>query len=176
MAARSARLFFAAWPPPDVQGALGTAAQALQRECGGRAVPARNIHLTRVFLGSVAREHHSRLEKLAAAARAPRFELRLDRVAWWRHNRIVWAGVPECPLALSALVEQLERGLSSAGFHFDRRPYAAHITLVRNARRAPARATAVSVTWPVNRFALMESAASGQGRAYDMLLEWPLTA
>lgn len=172
----TARLFFAAWPAPEVQQALERQARDFTRECGGRAIPARNIHLTLVFLGDVARERLAQLEALAGAVTAPRFDLDVDRVEYWRHNRIVWASVARCPEALLALVERLEQGLSSAGFRFDKRSYVPHITLLRNARRAPPEFAIPAIAWPVGRFALVESAQRGRGRVYEVLREWPLTA
>jgi 2'-5' RNA ligase len=174
VAAGSARVFFAAWPPPNVQVALGKLAQALQRQCGGRAVPARNIHLTLVFLGDVARERLAALRALAATVSVSRFEMSIDRAGYWRHNRIVWAAMAKCPAALPELVERLEQRLAPADFQFDRRTYVPHITLLRNARRAPTGAEVPAVAWPVTRFALMESVPRGSGRAYEMLLEWPV--
>ncbi|MND04219.1 RNA 2',3'-cyclic phosphodiesterase [compost metagenome] len=73
-------------------------------------------------------------------------------------------------------MQRLESGLSSADFRFDRRAYAPHITLLRNARRAPANATMRTIAWPVSRFALVESVKREKGRAYEVLKEWPLTA
>jgi 2'-5' RNA ligase len=172
----TSRLFFAAWPAPEVQQALGKLAQDLKHECGGRAIPTRNIHLTLVFLGDVARDRLAQLEALAAAVTAPRFSLDVDRVEYWRHNRIVWAGIERCPEALLELVKRLESGLASADFRCDQRAYAPHITLLRNARRAPADATMRTVAWSVSRFALVESAQREKGRAYEVLKDWPLTA
>lgn len=169
-----ARLFFAVWPSPEIQRALGQWGEVLQRNCGGRAVPARNIHLTLVFLGDVARGRTETLETLAATVAGAPFGLTVDHVAFWRHNHIAWAGVLECPAALTRLVGQLEQLLSEAGFQIDRRPYVPHITLVRNARRAPAQRSSRPIQWPVERFALMESVPRDRGRAYEVIREWPL--
>ena len=172
----TARLFFAAWPAPEVQQGLGKLALDLERKCGGRAIPARNIHLTLVFLGDIARERLGQTDTLAAAVTAQPFDLDLDRVGYWRHNRIVWAGVSRCPGALPVLVERLELGLSSAGLRFDKRAYVPHVTLLRNARRGPPETELPSIGWPVARFALVESVQRDRGRAYEVLREWPLTA
>jgi RNA 2',3'-cyclic 3'-phosphodiesterase len=174
--AETARLFFAVWPAPAVQRSLGEAAERLQRACGGRAMPARNIHLTLVFLGDVPYGRTAALGALAARIDAAPFELRLDRTAYWRHNRIVWAGTAHCPPALARLVEQLEEGLSAQGCSFDRRRYVPHVTLVRNARRAPPAGLPCQVDWPVTRFALIESVAHERGRIYQVRQEWPLAA
>lgn len=175
MASDTARLFFAAWPPPQVQQALGKLAQDLKRECGGRAIPSRNIHLTLAFLGNVDRGRLARLEQIAAAVSAQCFELNVARVEYWRHNRIVWAGVEHCPEALQSLALRLEQALSPVGFRFEVRPYVAHITLLRDARRAPSASAVPPIHWPVSRFALVESVPAAQGRGYEVVRDWPLS-
>lgn len=169
-----ARLFFAAWPAPEIQNSLGALARELQRQCGGRAVPARNIHLTLVFLGNVECDRRARIESLAATVTAPRFELSVDRVEYWRYNRIVWAGVERSPEALGELVGRLEGALAAEGFRFDGRPYVPHITLLREARRAPAAAATPAIEWPVARYALVESVQKDRARMYEVRREWPL--
>jgi 2'-5' RNA ligase len=172
----TARLFFAAWPVPLVQQALGKLAKSLERECGGRALPAHNIHLTLVFLGDVARDRLPRLEAIAAEISTPQFDLSVNRIEYWRHNRIVWAGVEHCPDALQSLVARLEQTLAAEGFRFDRRPYVPHVTLLRNARRAPSESATQAVAWPVGRYALVESVERERRRVYEVLREWPLVA
>ena len=174
-ATETARLFFAAWPSPELQESLGRLAQSLKRECGGRAIPAHNIHLTLAFLGDVARGRVSRLEEIAAAVSGQRFELNIARVEYWRHNRIVWAGVEHCPGALRALAAGVEQALSPEGFRFDRRPYVPHITLLRDAHRAPASSTIPAVPWRVYDLALVESVPRERGRVYEVLRDWPLS-
>ena len=174
--AETARLFFAAWPATEVQRALGGVAQRAQRECGGRAVPVHNIHLTLVFLGNVAHGRLAEVETLAATISAPRFALAVDRLDYWRHNRIVWGGVEECPEALRALVARLEQVLATAGFRFDQRPYVPHITLLRDARRAPAETRTSPVAWPVAEFALVEAVQLERASVYEVLRRWPLGA
>lgn len=172
---RPARLFFALWPDAAIQHALGRLGRALQRQCGGRPLPPRNIHLTLAFLGEVARERVAELEALAAAVRSPRFSFDVDCVEYWRHNRIVWAGVTRCPAALPTLVQGLEQGLSAAGFSVEKHSsYVPHVTLLRDARRAPAGAAMQAVAWPVASFSLVESVPRDGRRAYEVLREWPL--
>jgi len=173
-AAPSTRLFFAAWPAPEVQQALGDFARAAQRECGGRAVPAHNIHLTLVFIGAVPHERLSNLETLAETIEGPTFNLEIDRVDYWRHNRIVWAGVKECPDVLTDLVKRLEKMLAGAGFRLTQRPYVPHITLVRDAHRAPAQNRLAPVSWPISEFALVESVQLDNSQLYEVLQSWPL--
>jgi 2'-5' RNA ligase len=170
----SARLFFAAWPPAAVQETLHGAAQQARRECGGRAVAQRNIHATLAFLGNVPRERLAAIEAVAGGASASRFDLSVDRLQYWRHNRIVWAGVERCPEPMGTLVASLAAGLCAAGFRLDERPYILHITLLRNARRAPVTDTIPPVAWPIADFALIESVVRGGARVYKVMRRWPL--
>lgn len=172
--ADTARLFFAVWPAPEVQRALGEIARGARSECGGRAVAAENIHLTLVFLGNLPRERLAALEILGPTVRGRRFDLTVDRLEYWRHNRILWAGTSACPEALQALVSSLQEAVAGAEFRFDRRPYVPHVTLLRNARRAPMNERCSAVAWPVDGFALVESAPRERGRAYQVLRTWPL--
>ena len=169
-----ARLFIAVWPTPEVQRALGEIARGAQHECGGRAVPHSNIHLTLVFLGNLPRERIATLEAIAPKVQGHRFTLKVDRLEYWRHNRILWAGTRDIPEALQALVTRLQDALAGADFKFDRRPYVPHITLLRNVRQAPSEDRSPEVSWPVESFALMESAPRERGREYRDLRSWPL--
>ncbi len=167
------QLFFAAWPAPEIQEALGGVAQRVQSECGGHATPVHNIHLTLVFLGPVPHDRMTELETLAEKVSGQRFDLAVDRLDYWKHNRIAWAGVEQCPEALRALVGQLEKTLGAAGFRLDPRPYVPHITLLREAR-APAQNQMPPIAWPVEEFVLVESVQLDQSRVYEVLHHWPL--
>jgi len=169
-------VFFALWPEKEVQRGLAALAGALQRECGGRMMRASNIHLTLVFVGSVAAERLPDLKRLAAPVTAPSFELTIDALHYWGHNRIAWAGAREVPAALVALVAQLADRLRDAGFRIDERPYVPHITLVRDARRGPAERMPGRIAWRAADFALVESVRRDNHTAYQVLERWPLAA
>jgi 2'-5' RNA ligase len=59
---------------------------------------------------------------------------------------------------------------------FERRPYIPHVTLLREARRAPASLAMPGLAWPVSRYVLLESARRERGNVYRILREWPLDA
>ena len=165
-----ARVFFALWPDEAVRCALSEAARTAQAECEGRATAASKIHLTLFFVGGVARAELPALERCAAGLAPDGFDLVTDVLGCWRHNRIVWAGARETPPALAALVADLTAALAAAGYRGEDRPYVPHVTLVRNARRAP-RGTAVDAPpWRAREFVLVESA----GGRYEVLSRWPL--
>lgn len=127
-----------------------------------------NLHQTLVFLGNVAIDRISELAALAADLRTSAFKLEFGVTGYWRHNRIVWAAPQATPEPLLALVAKLERELRQAGFKFDRRPYAPHLTLIRDAR-APARLPELTFDWKVVEFALVRSVPIQRGPRYDVI-------
>jgi RNA 2',3'-cyclic 3'-phosphodiesterase len=147
-------------------GALERWAKALQ----GRATPAAKIHLTLAFLGAVAPE-----KALSAArrVRASAHALPVEKAQYWKHNKIVWAGPREIPSGLKALVESLHSELYRAEYVLERRPFAAHITLLRNAPAPAALPPLPSVAWPVREFVLARSTVSSKGSSYDIVERFP---
>lgn len=161
------RLFFAAWPPPETAGALAEWARALD----GRRVPAEKIHLTLAFLGA------ARPDKAAAAVRRVHgraHALPIEVAKYWKHNQIVWAGPRETPPHLAALVDALHFELYRAEFILERRPFAAHVTLVRKAPRPAELPPLPAVEWPIRDLTLVRSTVSAQGSAYDIVERFPL--
>lgn len=163
------RLFFAAWPPPAAAAALSGWARGLE----GRAIPAEKIHLTLAFLGDV------QPDKAIAAARkvrGRRHRLPIEIAKYWKHNQIVWAGPREIPPDLKALVEALQLELYRAEFILERRPFAAHVTLLRKAPKPRASLPAPpAVDWPVDEFVLVSSRTSPNGSAYEILERFALS-
>ena len=132
-----------------------------------------NLHLTLVFLGNVAREKIPQLDVIAGQQSGTAFDLEFGATGYWRHNRLAWAAPHSTPEPLRELVAALEHALRQAGFRLDRRPYAPHMTLIRDAR-APATLPPLAFDWPVRDFALLESVRGAQGPAYRILAQWAL--
>jgi 2'-5' RNA ligase len=176
-AASPQRLFFALWPDAASAAALGRAARAAARVCGGKPTRPETIHLTLAFIGNVPAERVTVLRQLAPRVDAGPFDLELDRIGFWRHNRILWAGAGGVPPALTLLVGQLNGLLREAGFRLEDRPFAAHVTLLR---RADCRGGAergidfAPLRWPVTEFVLMESVLRPEGADYRPLARYGL--
>jgi 2'-5' RNA ligase len=168
-----ARLFFAFWPDAAVRDALAALAADAQTACGGRMTAPEKIHLTLFFVGDIERVRIAALEAAAESLCTAPFDLVLDRLGRW-HNGIVWAGTSKCPPALAALAADLHGALGRAGVHGEERRYVPHITLVRNAARAPAAAAIPPCAWRVREFVLVESAPAARGVRYDVRARWPL--
>ncbi len=155
------RLFFACWPPAGTAQALAAWAREAQRESGGRAVRPENVHLTLAFLGdadpAAAAAH-------GAAVRAPALDFMLDEVRFRTHQRILWAAPAQTPPALAALAQALG----------EKRPFAAHVTLVRHARHGRRLPPFAAVDWPVREFALVNSTLGSLGPSYEVLARYAL--
>jgi 2'-5' RNA ligase len=162
------RLFFALWPPRETAFALERWAQGLE----GRRTPAERIHLTLAFLGEV---DESRARAAARRVQADGFSLPLEEARYWGHNQIVWAGPRELPRPLAHLAEQLQLELYKESFILERRPFAAHVTLVR---KAPAQALPAlpRVEWPVHEFHLVSSSLTMASTAYRTVEQFTLGA
>lgn len=166
------RLFFALWPDEALRGSLAPLLK-LQRECGGRAHPPANLHLTLNFLGSVAAQTRDCLEQAADAIVLPPFTLTLDRFGYWPRPRVVWLGCGETPPPLTALVDAVNGVVEGCGMEPERRPYHPHLTLLRKARQLPT-VEAPSLRWPVDAFVLAESVSTPAGVEYRVLRRWCL--
>ena len=127
-----ARVFFALWPDLALVAALHDAALACAARCGGRVMQRDTLHLTLAFLGDVPPDRLDALRTIGDGVRAPATEITLDRLGYWPHNRIVWAGASKMSEALVQLVQRLGEALGAAGFRTERRPFAPHVTLLRN--------------------------------------------
>lgn len=170
-AADSVRLFFALWPPEELQAKL--AAWAGKAAGKGRAMRRENIHLTLAFLGATDAALVPELLALAAQVRFAPVRLMFDRTGYWKHNRIIWCGAEGEPPALTALVAELRARLAAAGVRFDPKPFVSHVTLVRKAQGLEAAPVWSAIVWDVDEFALVRSVAAEGGVSYRVLQRFP---
>jgi RNA 2',3'-cyclic 3'-phosphodiesterase len=175
---KNRRLFFALWPTAAVRERL--AAEVHAQAAFGRAVPARNLHVTAVFLGAVAAERVARVQESALSAQkltlGGKFMLHLERIEFWRRSNLICLTAEHAPPQLLSIVAALRAGLRERGFELrDHETFRPHVTLVRDVARAPAAAGVAPVQWPVESFALIESQVGQRGSEYTVLDEWPLT-
>ncbi len=167
------RVFFALWPDPAVRAALHRTGHALHRALGGKLTRADSVHMTLLFLGAVPEERVARLLEIPADVAFERFSMHLDVARCWRHNDLAWVGPSRMPPALAQLVRDLDRTVGEAGFAFDRRDFAAHVTLVRKARCRDAVLDAPDINWPVSDFVLTASELDRDGSRYRVIGRWP---
>lgn len=169
---RPQRVFFALWPDALTAKRLHALAGEAQMRSGGRSMRRETLHLTLAFIGDVFPERLAELLAIGDRVGAEAFTLSVDRLGGWRHNRIIWAGAHETPEALAALVVRLNAALAAAGFPVERRSFAAHVTLVRNARSVMSEEAVDPIEWRIRGFALMASQRREDGAHYSPLREW----
>lgn len=166
----TARLFFALWPSEAVQREFARWAQAL--DCGGRPTRLESIHLTLFFLGEVPVRRIEALKALAGALTIPSFDLKFLEIGEFRRKHIIWAAPLEVPAPLHALASSLESALRVNGFVLDERPFTAHVTLVRNTRRAVGSHFLSPIEWRVRELALVRSRLGSEGSQYELIGRW----
>jgi 2'-5' RNA ligase len=172
----ASRLFVALWPAPELQAELAAMARSLAEQSEGRPARAENIHLTLVFLGDVDPDREAALVAAIDAEGGrvpdPAFTLVLDRLGSFGSG-IVWAGAGRTPPALMSLQARISRCAREAGIPVESRAFAAHLTLVRKARRR-LRGPLGPLSWPVAQFRLVGSTLAEGGSRYRCIREWPL--
>jgi len=99
--------------------------------------------------------------------RSARHELPIEEARYWTKNEIVWAGPRELPKPLESLVDALKLELYRDEFILERRPFAAHVTLLRKAPRPATLPPLPQLRWPVEEFLLVRSRTSGKGPSYE---------
>jgi 2'-5' RNA ligase len=162
--------FFALLPPPDVRDALAALARRLPNEVGGRPEPAHRLHMTLLFLGALAPGQ-------ACREVAGPVDVELDHLGRFARSDVVWAGpsAPPAP-ALDALHAALRR--ACAGIPTQRPPgrFSPHVTLLRSVPRDadPPEAPVGPFRWRADRFALLRTDPSEDGRIYTLIASWPM--
>ncbi len=154
------RLFAGVGLPPDARDALHQAVVGLGVR--GRMTAPENYHLTLAFLG----EHDERLKPLediirdAALTSAP-FLLSVAGFGFFgrRNNALLHAKL-DASTPLQTLADTLRSRLAEAGEAFDGKPFAAHITLVRQADLTgiDLQTPFQDITFPADRLTLYHSA------------------
>jgi 2'-5' RNA ligase len=167
------RLFFAVWPPPQTSAALAQWAVEAAARTGGRALAEASIHLTLAFLGNVGEDRLPAALRAARRTRGSSHDLPIEQAKRWSDNDLVWVGPKRTPPELAALAQSLCSELQREGFAIDARPFVAHVTLVRKARRGVL-PHLPHVQWPVPEFTLVHSMLSRHGSSYSVLERFPM--
>ena len=169
---RGQRCLFALWPESKLRRGLATVLRALPR---GRPNRPDTLHLTLEFLGELSPAEMEAARQAAAAVNAQAFSWTLDRLGYWRHNRILWAG-GTTPPELDHLVMALRRELGTVGIagpNADRR-FFPHMTLARKFPPPTALPVLRPLSWLCGDFVLARSSLLPGGPSYDLIGRWPL--
>lgn len=183
----TARVFFALWPGARAVDALLPLATELAAELGGKATRPDTLHLTLAFVGNVPASALGDLQAVAGETSAALGSLApapawcLNRLGYWPHNRVLWAGSDHFPALLATLAAQLAGRVQRLGLgpQPPEHRFAPHVTLVRKALKAPppdrlAAFKKAPVDWPCRDFVLVRSRPAAHGSAYETIGRWPL--
>jgi 2'-5' RNA ligase len=167
------RLFFALWPDPETRAKCAAVSAAL-KACG-RPVQPDNLHVTLVFIGGVDDTVEAKLVEAAGTVNFAKISIRFDALDYWHRPRIVClTGKPEDEAA-AALVEALNQIAAALEIPTDDRPYRAHVTLLRKAKKLPP-LSFEPIVWRSGAFCLVESCSTPEGVVYRVLKTWQTTA
>jgi 2'-5' RNA ligase len=169
------RLFFALWPEESVRAQLAAAAAQLPAR-QGRPVPAANLHMTLLFLGSVPDEFQSRLQQSASEVKSAPFMLTIDRSGYFRAARVSWLAPREMPAGLLDLADRLAVSARNCGLSVEERRFRPHLTIARKVLRPPHPLRFAPIHWEINSFTLVESISAGVAPEYRAVQRWPLTS
>lgn len=141
------------------------------------------LHLTLAFLGEVDSAELTRLQAVGAEIRGRAFDLSLDRIGSWRHNRVAWLAPAAPPKMLLQLADTLACCLREAGFEVEDRRFSPHMTLLRKidptacdqiGTQLAALAEPPLPQWLVRDFVLVESKRDQHGAHYAVVGRWRL--
>ncbi len=155
------RCFVALWPDEAARARLAAVAREQQRRFP-RARPMRpeNLHLTLAFVGELDPARAARVAAALAALPFDPFAWTLDAVGAFERARVLWAAGPECA-PLAALAQRVRALLDELRVPYDRKPFVAHVTLLRDLAREAARRAAASlappIVWQAHRPLLLQS-------------------
>lgn len=145
---RAIRCFVALQPDEAARERLDVLARAQQaRFPAARRMQRDNIHLTLAFIGALDAAIAQRVAARLLAEKFEPFDWVLDAVGAFDRARVLWAGGTDARLeALAARVRQL---LDALDVRYDRKPFVAHVTLLRKLPRVTARAASLAVEPPI---------------------------
>lgn len=187
MPERARRLFFALWPDDALRAALVHATRKAVRHSGGRPVAEHNLHATLLFLGSVVESRVSEVAEIGAHAAgetvvageddsSPGFVF--DRIELFQKAHVLVATTSgssgDGHVVANALVGNLQRETSRAGFTPDLKPFRAHVTVARKVALLKTVLRMEPVEWRFSAFALVESRTEPEGPVYTVLRSYPL--
>ncbi|HEY5810111.1 MAG TPA: RNA 2',3'-cyclic phosphodiesterase [Povalibacter sp.] len=168
--APSRRLFFALWPTDSLRAQIHQQTLEAVQQAACRPVAVRNLHVTLLFLGSIAHDRIAEVVAAAEAVRGAQFELQFDHLEVWPRAKVLVLTASVTPPQLASLVEGLRISLLQRQVVLQPEEYRPHLTLARNvSRREPA--PSLPVSWRVTDFVLVESTT---GPNYQVIARWPL--
>lgn len=166
------RCFIALQPDEAALERLDRLAREQQaRFPSARRLRRENLHLTLAFIGVAPRAQARQVAARLADLPFEPFDWTVDAVGAFGGTRVLWAGGSSD--ALRALAQRTRALLDDLAVPYDRRPFVAHVTLLRNVPRGAAHEVAAAVAPPIVWHAgppvLLQSTTEAGGTRYTAL-------
>jgi len=171
----SKRLFLALWPDDKVRDEIASICKELSPDTG-RIIPASDIHITLVFLGSISQVQIDSLVFATDKIHAESFSLKIDLSGWWKKPKILWLAPDFIPESLFSLVRDIKKLANDQKISLELRPYTPHITIARDVSRNINTDEFQPIHWYCRDFCLVESVSTNKRVEYRILRRWPLTS
>lgn len=164
------RCFVAAWPPREVTAQLDHIAATLHADAPrARRIAPEDLHLTLAFIGEL---HSSQIDPVVEALRAVTvepFDWQIDHVGTFRSARVAWVGGAPAS-RLSSLADRVRGALDRLGISYDKKPFVAHVTLLRKFDAPRPLIPIEPLRWPIGPPMLAAAAPAGDvGTRYRRL-------
>ncbi|GAC16015.1 RNA 2',3'-cyclic phosphodiesterase [Aliiglaciecola lipolytica] len=138
-------------------------------------VPAKNFHITSVFLGQVTEQQLDQLCSKIENTEFRPFELHFDNMGYWSKPKILWLGADHVPDPMLHISKRLTEFAQQVGLNIPVREYFPHITLVRKAQNnPPAPILTPDFKIHLDQLHLFESVSGRTGVQYPIRQSWPL--
>ena len=168
------RLFYALWPDDDTRVALAEAAARIDLRDASLVRP-ENLHITVRFLGTISDELTDQLRFSQPVQGLGQFTLEINDVGWWRSSQVAWLAPLVVPPQMEEMVFKVQEHLAKWDITQKKGPFTPHVTVARNARRAPRVFGSIAVEWRVDSVALILSKTEPIGAYYEVQNRWSLT-
>ncbi|WP_185969261.1 RNA 2',3'-cyclic phosphodiesterase [Aliiglaciecola sp. M165] len=142
-----------------------------------RSIPAKNFHVTSVFLGQVTTTQLDLLTQSIEHCHEnfKPFELHLDQYGYWSKPKILWLGCSGNIQAATQIHGRLKELSQQAGIVVSTKPYVPHVSIVRKAPNDPP-SSLIAADFKVNfdQLHLFESVSGKSGVQYPIRQSWRL--
>ncbi len=144
------------------------AAEQHARFPSARRMQRENLHLTLAFIGALDAERARQVAAALAGEQHAPFEWLVDGIGAFAGARVLWVGGTDA--RLDAMAQHARDLLDRMNVPFDRKPFVAHVTLLRDlpreSARDPARQIEPPIPWRAGRPVLLESRADAKALRY----------
>jgi len=162
--ASASRCFVAIFPDPAAGEQLDALALSVQKDhVGSRRMQRDQLHLTLAFIGPLVQERAEQVARMLDAMPGDPFFWTIDRVGGFERARVLWAGGESEP-RLITLARIVRLRLDADAVNYDRKPFSAHVTLLRHITHVSAFLLDAPILWQVTRPRLVVSERSVQGQ------------